>query len=280
MSELRPPPRRFVDAAGPSGQLLRQVLAEPELCRPLPRFIDLRERRLKRARFQRIAGTLTATTLALLAVWALNGRAEAPVIRAELVASHAAKEPPPSARPLVAPPPVSAARTPSVQASSTPSPEKPKPRAPNAARTGLGAREAAPRPTATPAAELGGAKTCAGLARAGAAEEAIACYEKLAGGSGISAELALFEQARLAGKMLNQPDRALLTLQKHRERFPHGALRAEVMLAQIDGLVTSGQSSQALALIDEALRSGLLRERKAELEQVRARLQPERAPGR
>jgi hypothetical protein len=139
---------------------------------------------------------------------------------------------------------------------------------------------APPAAQADDTATLGGAKTCAALARTGAAEEAITCYEKLAGGSGISAELALFEQARLAGKVLNRPDRALLTLQSYRQRFPQGALRAEVMLAQIDWLLTSGQSAQALAVIDEALSSGLVSERAAELEQVRARLQREPAPPR
>jgi hypothetical protein len=85
----------------------------------------------------------------------------------------------------------------------------------------------------------------------------------------------LFEQARLAGKVLHQPERALRTLANYRERFPQGALRAEVMLAQIDWLVTSGQSARALVLVEEALRSGLLQERATELGQLRDRLERE-----
>jgi hypothetical protein len=72
--------------------------------------------------------------------------------------------------------------------------------------------------------------------------------------------------------VLHQPERALLTLANHRKRFPRGSLRAEVMLAQIEWLVSSGQSAQALPLVEEALGSGLLRERTSELEQMRDRL--------
>jgi hypothetical protein len=290
MNEARPSPPRFVDASGPTGQLLRQVLAEQELHQALPRFIDLRERRSRRLRLRRAAAALMTTLLAALAAWALHSPGEAPVIRAEH--ARAVQEPvPPAAlaaeRPLASP--ASSAPAPSVRAAAVASSDKPKPRAARAALAPLGAVASAQPPTAPPstvappasaAAELTGAKVCAGIARSGAAERAIACYEGVARGSGISAELALFEQARLAGKVLNQPDRALRTLQNHRERFPRGALRAEVMLAQIDWLVTSGQSSRALALVDEALRSGLLRERTAELERVRARLERELAAPR
>lgn len=293
MNEERPSLPRIVDTSGPAGQLLRQVLAEQELDQALPRFIDLRQRRARRVRRQRVAGAMAlALALALLAVGAVDsGGGETPAIRAERVAHRTDRDVSPAAEPIAERPP-STAPAPTVRASGASSSGQPKLRASNAAtrtgldkqaspaRTGLGKPEGAAPPAthADDTAALGGAKTCAGLARTGAAEEAITCYEKLAGGRGISAELALFEQARLAGKVLNRPDRALLTLQSYRERFPQGALRAEVMLAQIDWLLTSGQSAQALALIDEALRSGLVRERAAELEQVRARLQREPAP--
>ena len=46
-------------------------------------------------------------------------------------------------------------------------------------------------------------------------------------------------------------------------------------LAQIDWLVTSGQSARALVLVEEALRSGLLQERATELGQLRDRLERE-----
>ena len=69
----------------------------------------------------------------------------------------------------------------------------------------------------------------------------------------MSAELALFERARLEGKALRRPDRALLTLDDYRRRFPNGSLRAEVLLAQIDWLLASGNSGRALQVVDEAL---------------------------
>jgi hypothetical protein len=271
MSETRASPRRFVDVSGRPGQLLRRVLAEQELGQALPRFVDVRERGARRSRLRRLAVLLTTSLLASLVVGLLQRDAEAPAIRPELVSARARHDVS-SAAVLVAQQPDGASHAPQPPPAK-PGLDKPKPRAASAVH-----RE---RPRAAPAAretgELTGAKACAEIARGGAAEEAIACYEKLASGSGVSAELALFEQARLAGKMLDQPERALLTLQRYRERFPHGALRAEVMLAQIDWLVTSGQSSRALALVDEALRSGLLQERATELEQARSRLQRELA---
>jgi hypothetical protein len=90
----------------------------------------------------------------------------------------------------------------------------------------------------------------------------------------MSAELALFEQARLEGKSLRRPDLALSTLDDYRRRFPNGSLRGEVMLAQIDWLLASGNAPRALLVVDEALASGLLRERTPELERLRAKLSP------
>jgi hypothetical protein len=124
----------------------------------------------------------------------------------------------------------------------------------------------------TPAELPGGAKACAELARSGAVEPAIGCYEGLARGSGVTAELALFEQARLAGKALRQPSRALALLDDYRQRFPSGSLRAEAMLAAIEWSLAAGDKARARAGVEEALASGLLEERRAELERLRATL--------
>jgi hypothetical protein len=110
--------------------------------------------------------------------------------------------------------------------------------------------------------------------RHGAASEALGCYEQLASGSGMGAELALFEQARLEGKVLRQPGRALATLDAYRRRFPQGSLRAEVMLAQIEWLIAAGERARARTVVEEALASGLLKERASELERLRASLEP------
>jgi len=118
----------------------------------------------------------------------------------------------------------------------------------------------------------GGARACADLARRGQAADALTCYGALSSGSGMTAELALFEQARLEGKALRHPERALEILDSYRRRFPTGSLRAEVMLARIDWLLTTGEHARARESVDEALASGLLRERTAELERLRASL--------
>jgi hypothetical protein len=283
VSSLRPAPRRLVDSSGPTAELLRRALANEAPGRPLPRFVDLRERRARRLRFYRIGGAVTAASLALLTLLALRvatSADETPAIGAERFAARSGNDRSHAAASVAEQATASAPLTSVPASSGAVVPDKPKQRTVSAT---LPPRSRAPSVTASDApagaetAGLGTAKTCAQIARSGAAEEAITCYEKLATGSGVSAELALFEQARLAGKVLHQPERALLTLASYRARFPRGALRAEVMLAQIDWLVTSGQSARALPLVEEALRSGLLQERASELEQVRDRLQRETA---
>ena len=92
------------------------------------------------------------------------------------------------------------------------------------------------------------------------------------------AELALFEQARLEGKVLRRPDRALLRLEAYRQRFPQGSLRAEVMLARLDWLLASGDRAGARRAVQEALDSGLLHERSAELQRLRATLEDASQP--
>jgi hypothetical protein len=72
--------------------------------------------------------------------------------------------------------------------------------------------------------------------------------------------------------VLRQPARAVQVLERYRQRFPNGSLRGEVMLAQIGWLLAAGDDERARALVDEALASGLLRERTAELEQLREKL--------
>lgn len=117
-----------------------------------------------------------------------------------------------------------------------------------------------------------GAKACTELTRAGSIEAAITCYDVLAEGTGVGAELALFERARLEGKALRSPTRALDTLREYHERFPFGSLRAEVTLAEIDWAVELGNTALALKLIEAALQSGLAVERRGELERLKARL--------
>jgi hypothetical protein len=274
MSEMQEAPPRLLELGGPAGDCLRQALTRSQLLQPLPRFAQLRELRLRRARRQRALALVGLSSLiAVLGVRELHENEPPPSIYAEVAA---AKE----LRPIVTgsspheqgstsgPPPRG---TPAAPAIATP----PLRRSPvSRAKNGGGSS-----PTAPLAAEAtGGARSCAQLARSGSAPAALECYARLGAGNGMTAELALFEQARLEGKVLRRPKRALLILEDYRRRFPAGTLRAEVMLAQIDWLLGSGDSVRALQVVNEALGSGLLRERTTELERLRTTLAAAAAP--
>lgn len=267
-------PVRLADIDGPAGDCVRDVLAQQEQDAPLPRFVALRERRARRLRRRQSASFVVVTSTALLAAWLWPEKERPTSIRAEVVSEAQA--------PLVTSVATTARtiETPVIEAPVANLMSSKSPRSKAAiARTlkhtsGPVGTASAPEP-APPVPGLdpkGGAKACAQLAREGAAERALGCYEELAAGSGITAELAVFEQARLEGKLLRRPERALLRLDSYRRRFPNGSLRAEVMLAQIDWLVTTGNSARALAVVEEALASGLLRERSAELSRLRDQL--------
>lgn len=268
MSDARQAPVRLRHDAGRAGDCLRDALSQHELGARLPRFAELRERRLRRLRQQRALSLLALVAVTLLGLRFISQDEQLPVIRAELAAGSDAKHP---AAAAPSPPSAQATPAPSATAPSAAAmvPET-KVKAPARVRP---VRQPAPAPAPLlPEQSNGSAKACAQLARDGAAERALECYRELGSGAGMTAELALFEQARIEGKLLRQPQRALITLEGHRRRFPQGSLRGEVMLAQIDWLLAAGEATRARQLVDEALASGLLHERSAELERLRARL--------
>lgn len=271
-------PRRLAESPGTAGDVLRQALTEPVPSEPLPRFTQLQERRLGRSRRQTAALVLAGAFALALSVRALRPAEPPPLtVRAEPVASP--PESVPSAAPqspveegpvrLLAPGKPLTARSATNKSSRAAS-----------ASAAQSADAPAPVAAAMPApGELhGSAKACAELARGGAVEEAIGCYEALSSGAGVTAELALFEQARLAGKALRQPARALALLDTYRQRFPNGSLRGEAMLARIEWSLAAGDSKRAREGVEEALASGLLGERRAELERLRATLDSDAAP--
>jgi hypothetical protein len=280
--DMRAPPR-LLQMVGPAGDCLREALAQRESTLAPPRFAALQERRLQRVRRQRLLALLTLVTIVGFGSHLLQREEPRPIISAELTVS--ASNPPPSvagAAPSESPVAPESPRQSPIKTNRAP--VAPKSAAPRAS-VDLTTRSNDAPPldlTAKPpsvASEGGGsAKGCAQLARAGSAEQARDCYERLSSGSGMSAELALFEQARLEGKALRRPENALRTLEAHRRRFPRGSLRAEVMLAQIDWLLATGDSAHALQIVDEALASGLLRERTSELQRLRTTLAPANPP--
>ena len=271
-------PPRLLETLGPAGDCVREALAQRDQLPSPPRFALLQERRLRGVQRQRAVALLALVCL-LLGVRALHRQEPLLDIRAE-VAAKASNPPPPAAvsvlpdKPPSVGEPLAASESPETRATPSLKAAAPRSSRPSLARADEPSQPASGAASA-PASDAvggGGAKACAQLARGGESEQALGCYAQLASGNGMSAELALFEQARLEGKALRRPDRALRTLENYRQRFPEGSLRAEVMLAQIDWLLASGGSSRALQIVDEALASGLLRERTAELERLRATL--------
>lgn len=285
MTDQNHAPPRLVQTSGPAGDCVREALAQREPRVLPPRFALVQERRLRRTQRQ-LSLLGLALVASLLGFRALHQQEPLPDIRAELAENRASGN---QRLTAVSAGPVEPPRAPAPSAAPGPKPENAlapplKTSAPRTSRSLL-ARVTEPSPpldaVAAPASEAvaagGGATACAQLARGGASEAALGCYARLASGTGMSAELALFEQARLEGKALRRPDRALSTLDDYRRRFPNGSLRAEVMLAQIDWLLASGNSSKARQIVDEALASGLLRERTVELQRLQATLSD--APG-
>jgi len=268
------PPPRLVDLPGAAGDCVRDALATRERPCAVPRFTALQERRTRRARRHALLSIAAVVALGAFGARALHQPEPVLSVSAEPVALAPASvvAPPPSAPPSAAP--KTEQRAAVVEAPQK-VPHRPKTPVVALAPAPVAAPTTAPSAATMPTvAELnGGAKGCAELARGGAPQDAIDCYARLASGSGVTAELAMFEQARLAGKVLRQPARALMILDQYRERFPRGSLRAEVMLARIDWLLGAGNKAGALVAVDEALASGLLKERSAELERLRSSLE-------
>lgn len=115
---------------------------------------------------------------------------------------------------------------------------------------------------------------CLQLARRGERAQAEECFRSSASGSGLAAELALYELARLRRDLLDDPGGALSALDEHRRRFPGGGLHAEVELTRVELLVRMGRPAEALVEVERLLASSTGKERNAELVRIRDRLRP------
>jgi hypothetical protein len=124
----------------------------------------------------------------------------------------------------------------------------------------------------TPAPRESDAGQCSQLAKASQYAAASACYGKVAHGSSMDAELALYEKARLEAKALGQSSQALSTLDEHARRFPGGVLTTEVELTRIELLSQLGRRAEALSAIERGLQGVLGRERGGDLQVLRAEL--------
>jgi hypothetical protein len=116
------------------------------------------------------------------------------------------------------------------------------------------------------------APDCLSLARRGQTRDAEACFLKRAEGSGLGAEMALYEVARLRRDVLADAEGALRALTEYGRRFPSGSLRREADMSQLELLVQLGRSEDALKQSDALLSSSASGERAAELHLLRGHI--------
>jgi len=95
--------------------------------------------------------------------------------------------------------------------------------------------------------------TCRRWSSEGKREEAAQCFEAVGQGTGLGAEVALYQAARLSSDVLHDAPRALALLERHQQRFPGGPLRAEVEWLRIQNLERVGQLEEALSASEALL---------------------------
>jgi tetratricopeptide (TPR) repeat protein len=113
------------------------------------------------------------------------------------------------------------------------------------------------------------ARDCLSYARAGDAQQAEQCFEQQALGENLTAEVALYELARLRRDMLGKPAVALLALDEYGRRFPHGHLSPEVQFSRLELLQRLGRSAEVLRASADLLASSSGTERAAEIHFLR-----------
>jgi len=127
------------------------------------------------------------------------------------------------------------------------------------------------RPTVAPPTEPLTDLTCRGWASQ-APERAVDCYQTLARESGIGAQVALYEAARLSAEALGDAPRALALLEQHGERFPSSVLRVEVEWLKIRSLERAGRLDEALIASEGLLDSPVGRTLAPKLHLLRGRI--------
>jgi hypothetical protein len=86
---------------------------------------------------------------------------------------------------------------------------------------------------------------CASLLKQQAFAPAAACYGRQGEGTGLGAELALVELARLRMSALNDPDGAVSVLEEHKRRFASGVLKQQVEVALTRALAAQKRKREA-----------------------------------
>lgn len=118
--------------------------------------------------------------------------------------------------------------------------------------------------------------TCRRWASQARPEQAIECYRTIARESGIGAEVALYEAARLSAESLGDAPRALALLEEHGERFPNSALRVEVEWLEIRSWERAGRFDEALTASEALLDSAAGRALAPKLHLLRGRIYAEK----
>jgi hypothetical protein len=113
---------------------------------------------------------------------------------------------------------------------------------------------------------------CLALARQGQSREAVACFSRQAQGSGLAAELALYEIARLRRNVLADPEGALDALRLYQRRFGRGSLTEEVDVSVVELLTRLGRSREALVESEHLLSTRSGAERVSELRLLRGNI--------
>ena len=114
--------------------------------------------------------------------------------------------------------------------------------------------------------------TCRDLASHARPERAVDCYQTIARQSGIGAEVALYEAARLSAEALDDAPRALVLLEQHGTRFPNSVLRVEVEWLKIRSLERAGRLDEALSASEGLLVSAAGRTLAPKLHLLRGRI--------
>jgi hypothetical protein len=115
-------------------------------------------------------------------------------------------------------------------------------------------------------------RNCKELIRVGRPREAEQCFLAWTSSDQLSAEMGLYEVARLRRDVLGDAAGALHALTQYRERFPQGTLRSEVDMSYVALLTRLGRHREALSESERLLRSTAGRERAFELRLLRGQI--------
>lgn len=87
---------------------------------------------------------------------------------------------------------------------------------------------------------------CRELASRGNPARAVECFRSMSRGTGLEAEVALYQAARLSVEKLDDQRRALELLGEYERRYPEGALRGEADWLRVRSLRAAGHFEEAL----------------------------------